>query len=313
MVLSASQANSLTLSSIQITDEQQLNQELASAEARIRQVAGLGKFKLGYNALILGNPVDDPQDDSNLTDLQIQFRDHFNDQGYIVSLEPETGFWLLDWTEVGAESQVTIYSARTTVAPGPVSQQTIDAINTYFDGVIPAVNSRVEIVDTDPPSGGDIPESDFGAPDSVFFEYIIIAEQQNDFNHKDAIKTALKASGLGYDDDTRITESGGASNTTAPGNEISISDGTTSVTLTLVDTDSSTFVEATEFVTQVNANATLQSIFITADINGPDLIIRNNIGGLLTIANITGDPVGDLFSGQTTGTTVDNVEVYKIA
>ncbi len=92
MVLSASQANSLTLSSIQITDEQKLDQELASAEARIRQVAGLGRFKLGYNALILGNPVDDPQDDSNLTDLQIQFRDHFNDQGYIVSLEPETGF-----------------------------------------------------------------------------------------------------------------------------------------------------------------------------------------------------------------------------
>ena len=312
MVLSASQANSLTFSSIQITDEQKLDQELASAEARIRQVAGLGRFKLGYNALILGNPVDDPQDDSNLTDLQIQFRDHFNDQGYIVSLEPVTGFWLLDWSEVGAENQVTIYSARTTVLPGPVSQATIDAINTYFAGVTPAVNSRVVLVDTDPPSGGDIPEADFGAPDSTFFEYTIIAEQQNDFNHKDAIKTALKATGLGYDDETRITESSGASNTTAPGNEISITDGTTLVTLTLVDTDSSTFVEATEFVAQVNANTTLQSIFITADINGPDLVLRNNIGGLLTIANVTGDPIGDLFGGQTTGTLVDNVEVYKI-
>ena len=71
MVLSASQANSLTQSSIQITEEQQLNQELANAEARIRQAAGLGRFKLGFNALIIGNPVDDPQVDANLTALQI--------------------------------------------------------------------------------------------------------------------------------------------------------------------------------------------------------------------------------------------------
>jgi hypothetical protein len=308
MAISAQQANTFSNNSIQFIIDRDVRNEITIAESRIRQVAGLGRFRLSYNAQIIGNPISNPQEDPTLNEKQLSFRDHFNNLGYFVGVDTEFGGWLLDWSSVGIEELVSIYSVRTTVTPGAIEQQTISVINNFFSNLVPSANSRTVLVDTDPPSGGDIPESDFGAPDSVFYEYVSIVNQQNDDNHTVGLKNALRASGLGYVDDTRILGIGGANNTTNPANTLDISNGTTTVTITVGGTGN-----AIDFVNAVNSNPTLQTIHIVADINGQDLLLINNLGGTLIATNNIGDVLGDLFglSSPQSGVITDNTEVYK--
>jgi len=309
MTLPASQANQFTNDSITLISDRKVGDEIQTAEGQVRNMAGSGRFTLSYNARIIGNPAGDPQT-TTLSDDQQLFLDHFTDLGYFVGIDPRNGNWFLDWATVGVEVLTSVYSVRTTVAPGAVSAQTIVAIDTFFAGLIPAVTSRTVLVDKDPTVGGDIPESDFGAPDSVFYEYWAVVTQQDSQNHSTDLKTALRASGLGYVDDTRITGVGGATNTTSSTNTIDIGNGVTTVTITVGGTGT-----AVDLVAAINANATLLAINIVGDINGPDVLIKNTIGGTLIATNNVGDVLGDIFSlaSPQSGVVTDNTETYKFA
>lgn len=307
MTLNATQARNFTNDSISRNLSTDVNGEIQQAENRIRQAAAFGKFKLAYNAQVIGNPPGDPQS-ATLTTAQQQFLNHFETKGYVVGVDNDSGFWLLDWADAGSEITVSVYSVRTTVAPGAIAAQTISAVNTFFSNRSPVVTSKTTLVDP-LSSGGDVPESDFGAPNSTFYEYIVVADQPNDANHASDLKATLKASGLGYTDETRIVGTGTAGNTTSPSSNINISNGTTTVLVTVGGTGA-----ATDFVSSVNANTTLQGINIIADINGSDVVLRNTVGGTLTATNNVGNVLGDLFGlvSPQTGTLVDNTEVYKV-
>ena len=310
MTLTASQSNQLTQDQIQRNLDTDVRNEVTLAERAIRERIRNEFFTLQYNANIIGNPIDDPADDSILSDKQIAFRDHFTDDGYKVGISPTTGFWTLDWANVGTEITTVVYSVRTTVAPGAISQMTIDAIDNFFATLALRATSRTVLVDTDPSSGGDIPESDFGAANSVFYEYLSVVQQQDDADNSAGLKAHIRASGLGYVDDTRITGVGGASLTTTPTNTIDIGNGTTTVTVTVGGTGT-----ASDLVNSINVNPNLQAISISASINGPDVLIVNELAGILQATNNVGDVLGDIFSltSPQTGVVTDNTEVYKFA
>jgi hypothetical protein len=195
MTLTASQANQITQDTIVKNTNSELTTEFQLAENQIRQRIGQEFFTLTYNATIVGNPSGDPSDDSNLTPIQIEFRDHFTDDGYKIGRNPQNDWWLLDWATVGAELLTSLYSVRTTVTPGAVQQATIDTIDNFFDSLALRATSRTSLV---PFGGGDIDENDFGAPSSIFYEYTSLVNQQDDADNSDALQTALRASGLGY-------------------------------------------------------------------------------------------------------------------
>lgn len=305
MTLPASQANQFTNDSIALNSETDVNNEIFLAEKQIRNVGGRGFFKLSFNATIIGNPVGDPHTTTLSTDQQ-SFFDHFIDNGYVVGVDPDNGWWLLDWSDVGVEILTTVYSVRTTVTPGAIETQTITTINNYFAGLTPVALSTANLVNI---NGGDIPESDFGAPDSVFYEYIVLVQQQDDTDHAAGLKAALRASGLGYVDDTRVTGVGTSGNSTSPTNTVDISNGATTVTVTVGGTGT-----ATDLVTAINNNTTLQAIDIIGDINGPDVLIVNELAGTLTVTNNVGDVLGDLFGlgSPQAGVLTDNTEVYLL-
>ena len=303
MTITAEQANQFTLDTIANNADRDVTNEAQNAESQIRNEVGREKFETAYNAIIIGNPDADPIDNVNLTAEQILFRDHFIDDGYKVGRDPISGFWLLDWAEVGAEILTSVYSVRTTVTPGAIAQQTIDVINNYFNTLALRATSETVL-------NGDITEGDFGAPNSVFYEYTSKVNQQDDTNNSAGLKTALRASGLGYVDDTRITGVGGATNTTVNTNTLDVSNGTTTVTITVGGTGT-----AVDLVNAINANSTLLALKIRGDINGPDVLIINELAGTLIVTNNVGDVLGDIFvlSSPQTGVLTDNTEVYKLA
>jgi len=307
MTLTANQANQITNDTIVRNSDSELTTELQLAERQLRERIRGEFFTLGYNATIVGNPTDNPAIDSNLTDIQIEFRDHWTNDGYKVGLSPQTGFWVLDWSEVGAEILTVLYSVRTTVTPGAVEQQTIDSIDNFFNTLALRATSRTSLV---PFGGGDIDENDFGAPSSTFYEYTSLVNQQDATDNSEGLKTALRASGLGYVDDNRITGIGGASNITLNSNSLNVSDGTTNVTVTVGGTGT-----AVDLVAAINSNPTLQAISIVGDINGADVLIVNNLAGTLIATNNVGDVLGDIFglSSPQVGVVTDNTEVYKLA
>jgi hypothetical protein len=309
MTLTSAQANQITFDTIAKNMELDITTELQRAEQQIRARIRSEFFTLTFNATIIGNPTGDPSDDTNVNANQKIFRDHFTADGYFVALDAATGFWRIDWKEVGAELVTQVYSIRTTVLPGTVSTQTIAVIDNFFNTLPLRATSRTVLADTIPTSGGDIPESDFGAPNSTFYEYLSLAQQQDAAtNYSTDLKTALRASGLGYRDDARITGTGGATNTTSPTNTIDIGDGATVVTITVGGTGT-----APDLVLAINNNATLQLLNIRGDINGPDVLIIRDTAGTLVAANNVGDVLGDIFVLATpqTGIVTDNTEVYK--
>ena len=168
MVLQASDAANITDVSIQIQNEQALNREIFLTESRIRRAGRRQKRETIYDATILGNPFDDPSDDANLSDLQKDYRDYFVAANYIVSLDPNTGWWKFDWSQIGSDIGTVVYSIRTVVTPGAVSDDTIDLIEEFFANQNPAVTATATVVTI---NGGDIDETEFGATASTFYEY----------------------------------------------------------------------------------------------------------------------------------------------
>lgn len=197
MVLSASSAGSLTRNAITSQDNRLLAEEVGGAESAIRNAARRQLFKVAYNATKIGNP---PLDDveQGLTDIQEEFLDTFKDAGYVVRRDEDSGFWLLRWALAGAEELVRLYSVRTIVAPGTNQSQTINAINTFFTTQV-APKATVRTVLVNPlGSGGNIDETQFGAPASTFYEYVALVQQGSDLDHASALKTYLVNSAIGF-------------------------------------------------------------------------------------------------------------------
>ncbi len=188
MVLPAGQAQSFTLVAIGNNADREVQTEVRRTDSAIQAAAGQERFSILYNSFIVGNPFDDPQDDANLDEVQTQYRDVLVDAGYIVGRDDDTGFWSISWAVLGPEEQVTVYSARTILAPGTYATQTIDQIGDYFDTVSPTVTLKPTVVTI---NGGDIDESDFGATTSVFYEYVILATQANNTDHATDLKNNL--------------------------------------------------------------------------------------------------------------------------
>lgn len=197
MVLSANDARTYVSVAATLKNANDLNTELMRLETKIRQAANALHSKIVYNASIIGNPYDDPHVDSNLTDTQKSFRDSLINSGYVVGIDEDTKYWLVSWEGIGAENLVSVYILYTTVSPGAVENQTIEAIHSYFSNQTPVITSRVNAVTI---NGGDIDETTFGADDSVFYQYIIMVEQPNTTDHSEGIMSAVVAAGAGYDD-----------------------------------------------------------------------------------------------------------------
>lgn len=197
MVLTSAEAITLTNNAVQVQTQNEVNQEISLAEQSIRNASSRQQFKILYNARIVGNPAGDPQDDDKLTPAQIDFRDAFVGAGYAVTLDEDTELWRISWESTGAEALVGVYSIRTTVTPGPVQAQTIVVVDNYFKTLTPVARARTVLVNP-VGSGGDVDESQFGAPASTFYEYLAIVQQPTPDDHSSALQAALVASGLGY-------------------------------------------------------------------------------------------------------------------
>lgn len=195
MTIPASQALAYTNTAISLNLSAEVAREIQLTESSIRTASRQERFKIVYNARIVGNPAGDPFDDDLLTPAQIEYRDAWVVSGYAVSRDEDTGYWGISWEPVGAESLVTQYSVRTTLTPGAIAQATVDQLELFFEGVLPVVTSNAFIV---PINGGDIDESDFGAPPSVFYEYIVLATQSVDTDYSADLKTSLIANVPGY-------------------------------------------------------------------------------------------------------------------
>ena len=193
MVFPANQAQTLTTNTIANTSNDDIQLELTLCEQQIRNATGLGLYKLLYNAKILGNPKGPPQEANNLSDNQEAFYDLLINAGYVVSLDTGSGRWDINWAARGPETLVAVYSFRTTVIPGAIYVQTINAIAAFFSGQIPTMKSVVNVI-------GDINESDFNGTDSVFYEYTAVVDQEfDDTDYSSPLAGFLTTQGLGYD------------------------------------------------------------------------------------------------------------------
>ena len=197
MVIPAGQAQAFTLTAIGNNTEETVRNELRRTDSAIQSATGQERFSIIYNAQLVGNPIGDPHDDANLDAVQITYRDAMIDARYKVGWDEDTGYWTFSWDVVGPEEVVTVYSARTTLLPGTYATQTIDQVALFFDTVSPPATVKTSVVTI---NGGDIDEADFGATFSVFYEYVIIAVQDDDVDHSSAIKNNLITNITAYTD-----------------------------------------------------------------------------------------------------------------
>lgn len=188
MVLSAANALTLSTNSQSEQDEEDLQTEVTLAETSVSGAAGRGLTMVKFNATILGNPTADPYASGALsTTNQQEFRDAFGDAGYTVGWDEDSGYWTLDWSAVGAEQSVVVYSFRTILSPaGSVETNTITAINAYFGALTPVAHSRAALVNN-------IDETTFGATASTFYEYVIVVDQADSTDHATALKAYVIA------------------------------------------------------------------------------------------------------------------------
>jgi hypothetical protein len=201
MVLTSYAANVFTTHATTTQDEASLQAEVDLTERAIRNAATRQKTTVLYNATTVGNPYSDPTTDTNLTALQISYRDAFITAGYLVSLDSLTGYWSLSWASHSIESNVAVYSIRTTVTPGAVSATTIQLIDCFFTDHTTAAYAASTSVQSG--TGGDIQETDFGATLSTFYEYVTIVQQQTNATDLSAsllleLTTSPAGVGLGY-------------------------------------------------------------------------------------------------------------------
>jgi hypothetical protein len=190
MVLPASEATSLTTTAVAEHSGTDLQTEVSLAEAQIRSAASFGLYSTAYNATTIGNPKVLQPD--ALSSVQLAFYNAFIDAGFRISLDPETGYWLISWETQGAESQVAIYSFRTSIDPTAVVDLTTQVIQDFFLGLRPPVLVSIAY-------NGFLDEADFGATSSLYYEFTVVANQGSDnTNNADALRNALIIQGLGY-------------------------------------------------------------------------------------------------------------------
>ena len=199
MVLTAPAANNFTIIATNTQNASDLQREVDLSERAIRNAATRQQYHTLFDARIIGNPSGDPLNDALLTQPQIDYRDAFINAGYLVTLDANTGYWRLSWEDQGVEELVSIYSIRTTVAPGPISAQTITLIEGYFASQVPVSKAKVTLVNDG--NGADTDETDFGATVSIFYEYVAVVQQQDPVADMSAgLRVALIGSPLGYID-----------------------------------------------------------------------------------------------------------------
>lgn len=196
MVLPASTANTSTQTAIATNNAAIVQEEVGVAEGLIQRAISFGKTEVLFNAIKIGNPTTDINDNSTLTANQISFRDAFTAAGYQVSIDSRTGYWNLSWGTTGVESSVVVYIVRTQVTPGAIETATNTKITDTLSALSPIaypVSSLVQI------NGGNINESDIGLTDQVYYEYIVrVRQQDTGTDYSSNIQTALETSGLGY-------------------------------------------------------------------------------------------------------------------
>lgn len=195
MVLAANDAILLTSTSVAAHSGLDIQTEVSLAEASIRSATSFGLYSIPYNATTIGNPAVNPLRTDALTVTQQNFYYSFVNAGYRVGLDPKTGYWLISWEPSGAEQQVAIYSLRTIFEPTNVIADTTTIIVNYFAQLRPTVLTTIKY-------NGFMDETEFGAPQSVFFEFTIIANQGSDTtNHSVGLKTLLVTQAIGFTDD----------------------------------------------------------------------------------------------------------------
>lgn len=192
MVFPASSAATFSNNNLTLIASREVQLEINGVEEKIRFATGLGAFDILYNAGTIGNPKGPPQVESNLTNNQQTFYDLLINAGYLVTYDTGSGRWKVSWATIGPESLCSVYSFRTTVAPGAIFNNTIIAIEVFFEDLVPIVHSVVDV-------NGTIDESDFGAAGSVFYEYTAVVNQEfDDTDYSSALTAHLISQGLGY-------------------------------------------------------------------------------------------------------------------
>lgn len=193
MVLPAAAALTLTNTAITYTDDSEIQVEVSRAEIQVEKAVGKGTFAITYNANIIGNPVIDPRIfTADLPPLQQRFYNTFVESGYIVGLDPLTGYWSINWAPSGPEAQVLVYSLRTSFNPVAVVDRTIASLKVFFEGLVP-------VVYTDIAYNGNIDETTFGGAASTYYEFTIIAGQDSDrTDHSTLVEGFITTQGLGF-------------------------------------------------------------------------------------------------------------------
>lgn len=192
MVLSAADALTLTTNFVSTNNSLDLQTEVSLAEDRIRQATSLGLSEITYDATIIGNPQLDPRATSDLPQLQLDFFNVFSTASYVVGLDTASGRWFFSWSPSGAETQVSIYSFRTSFDPTAIVNTTTTVIQAYFESIRPIMHSTVSY-------NGFIDEAGFGGTTSTYWEFTIIVDQTEDLtNHAVNLKASIVAQGLGY-------------------------------------------------------------------------------------------------------------------
>jgi hypothetical protein len=184
MTVSAGQAFLLTQNAAAVQQSDLVNQEITLAEQRVLATATFGLYEIVYSAALVGNPVGDPTVDANLTPNQLAFRNALQTAGYQIGQDATTGYWTISWAEDGPEFSVSVYEINTTVTPGPVSAQTITALNLFFNTtLVPPATDRILLA---------------GTALSGTYIHLAIVTQQNTLDNSTGILGALTAAGLGY-------------------------------------------------------------------------------------------------------------------
>lgn len=185
MVLTASAANNYTVIATTTQNDSDLQREVDLTERAIRNAATRQQYHVLYNALVIGNPFGDPQDETALTTVQIDYKNTFIDAGYLVDLDATTGLWRVSWEDQESEDVVSIYSIRTTLTPGAIYEATIELVDEFFESQIPVNKSRTVLYE------------DTNATD---YEYTVVVTQQDiTLDHSASVLSTLTTSSLGYD------------------------------------------------------------------------------------------------------------------
>lgn len=197
MTITANDLLTDTNNNITVINQRKLSDEVSLTERYMKIASNKGLTHLIYNANIIGNPINnDIMNDSTLTDLQILYRNNFINVGYKVNFDSSSGYWKIDWSSVGAETSVKVYSMRTILTPGAMENITKTVLGNYLNSIIPNLTYTINLVNIG--SGSDTDETQFGATSSSYYEYLIITQQVNNIDYSSNIENHLISQNIGY-------------------------------------------------------------------------------------------------------------------